>query len=217
MANAVLNDAAASEIALWPTLSRGVPRVLLSSFGPILGYTAGSSLGGPPLGIAMATAASLSLWTWERRAGRPGLIARFALGLVLVQVTLSLVFRDPALYFAPKAVADICVGLVFYGSCFTRLPLATIFARELLAARTTAYERPALRGTFIHITCAWGSFYTLRGTVTLTALAASGPAGYLLTKGVMDAVLIAPLAAGCLAYGLHRLRTLPATHEGAIA
>jgi hypothetical protein len=114
--------------------------------------------------------------------------------------------REPSLYFAPKAITDLCLGFAFFGSCYTRMPLAAIFARELLPLPADVYRGPAIRSPLIRITYAWSAFYTVRGAVTLTALHTRGPDAYVLAKGLFDSAVIAPLAVGSLAYGLRALR-----------
>jgi hypothetical protein len=196
-----------------PTASRllrlGVPRLVLSSLGPLGAYYAGSRLGGVLLGVLAATAVSLAVWAWERRAGRPGLLARFALALVLVQAAVGGLTASPFLFFAPKAVADIVEGLAYCVSCLTRWPLATIFGRELVQIPASAYGEPRVRRVFVRITLAWGAYFTLRGVVSLAVLAGSSTQTYLLVRALMDVPVVVPLLAGSLAYGVHRLRELP--------
>jgi hypothetical protein len=182
--------------------------LVLNGFGPVGSYYAGSQVGGVLGGIVAAAAVSLSLWAWERRAGRPGLLARLSLALVLIQVTLGLLTHSAFLYFAPKAAADIVEGLAFYGSCFTRWPLATIFGRELLELPRSFCSEPPVRRVFIRITVAWGTYFTLRGAVCLAILAGSTTETYLLVRALIDAPVVLPLVAGSVAYGVRRIRAL---------
>jgi hypothetical protein len=192
------------------TALRGAPRLLLNSLAPVAGYYVASRLEGVVAGVIAATAISLALWARERRAGRPGLVARLALGLVLVQATAGLLTQSAFLFFAPKAMADILEGLAHYVSCLTRWPLAAIFARELVTVPRATLGEPCVRRLLVRITLVWGTYFTLRGIVTLSVLALAGTETYLLVRALIDAPVVIPLAVASLAYGSRRIRALSA-------
>jgi intracellular septation protein A len=189
-------------------LRSSVPRLILNSLAPVGAYWAGSRLGGVLAGVALATAASTALWARERRAGRPGLLARIALAVVLVQAVAGALSNSPFLYFAPKAAVDILQGVACYVSCLTRWPLASIFARELVRLPRTVYDEPPVRRLFVGLTVVWATYFTLRGVVTMVVLATASTDTYLLVRALIDAPVVVPLVAVSLAYGLRQMRQL---------
>lgn len=194
---------------------RGLPRLLLNSLGPIAGYAAGSRLAGVLGGMLAATVVSLSLWAWERHAGRPGVLARLSLVLVLIQAGLGFLSHSAFLYFAPRSIVDLLQGLAHYVSCFTRRPLAAILGRELVTLPRSDFDKPPVRRLFVLLTVVWGTYFTLRGAITLVVLVAFSTEAYLLVRALLDAPLVVPLAAASLAYGTQRLRALTAVPDGA--
>jgi hypothetical protein len=189
-------------------LRRGVPRILLSSLGPLAGFWAGSRLGGLYAGIAFATAVSLAVYWWERRRGRPGLLARLSLAVIVLQVLLGGLGESAFLYFLPRIGVDVAEGLAHYASCLTRRPLAAVFARELVTVPHAVLQRPPARRLFVRITLVWGTYFTGRGLLTLVVLVSAGADAYLLVRALVDAPLVIPLLAASLTVALRRLPRL---------
>jgi intracellular septation protein A len=189
----------------WGVLRAGVPRIVLSSVAPIAGFYVGSRVAGVSGGIAVATLASLAVFVRERRGRRPGLIARVSLAVVVLQAVLGAVAGSAFLYFLPKALVDIAFGAAHFRSCLTRRPLASTLARELTPVPPALASQPHVQRLFVQITLAWGTYFTLRGVVTLTVLAMVSTDTFLLVRTLIDAPTVIPLIAVTLGVALRRL------------
>lgn len=205
--------ARARPVGAWPLLRTSVPRLLLNSVGPIGGFWLGDTLTGIAGGVLLATVASLGLFGWERRKGRPGRLARLSLAIVLLQVTAGLLAGSAVLYFLPSVSVDLVEGSAFGISCLTRLPLAGVLAAELLPLPPAASHPPALRQLFVRLSLVWGIYFTCRGAISLTVLLTASTHTYLLVRSLLDAPLVLLLAAGSVRYGIRRLGTIPPVAE----
>src|SRR3954469_23970815 len=88
----------AEPFAVGAVLRRSAPRILRDGIGPIVVFFIGWKLVGLVAGIALATAFAVLMYRRERRHGRPALVVRVALGLVLVRATVGLISGDAKVY-----------------------------------------------------------------------------------------------------------------------
>jgi hypothetical protein len=205
------SDAASGPPALPPIQTRqvvreGVPRLLLNSLGPVGAFLVGEHIAGVVGGILGASTVSLVLFAWERRKGRPGLLATMTLGLLFLQVTIGLLASSATLYFLPTVGLDLIEGIACYISCFTRLPLAVVLAGELLALPRSALGLPPVRRLFIRLTLVWGTYFTVRGLVCLVVILVFPTEVYILVRALLDTPIVIPLVAWSIGYGVTKLK-----------
>ena len=105
-------------------LRGSAPRIIRDGFGPIASFYVGWKLVGLLVGIAMATAFALVMYRHERRHGRPALVVRVALGLVLVQAFVGLISGNAKVYLGQEVAIDALLGMTVLGSVAIGRPLA---------------------------------------------------------------------------------------------
>jgi uncharacterized membrane protein len=198
-------------------LRSGVPRLLLSAVGPIAGYFVGEQLAGVAGGIVVATVVSLAVYARERRGGRPGLVARITLAVIVLQALLGALAGSAFMYFLPKVAVDLALGIAHYASCRARRPLASTFARELTTLPDALETEPRSRRLFVSITLVWGTYFMARGLVTLLVLATASTETFLLVRTLIDAPLVIALVAASIAVASRRLRAITADRARADA
>lgn len=186
-------------------LARAFPRLLANSLGPVGAFYVGDRLWGVVAGMVLASLASLGLFAWERRRGRPGMLARLSLAVVLLQATLGLGSRSAYAYFLPAVGLDLVEGVAFSLSALSRRPLAWFMAREILSLPPHLVLEPPVRKVFRRITLLWGGYFLGRGLVCFVVLSVAGTHSYLLTRVVLDLPGVLLLLSGSLVYGLGRL------------
>jgi intracellular septation protein A len=200
----------AEPFAVRAVLRRSAPRILRDGIGPIVAFFIGWKLIGLVAGIGFATAFAIVMYRRERRLGRPALVVRVALGLVLVRATVGLISGDAKVYLGQEVAIDALIGLTVLGSVVIGRPLGQAFAREV-------YPFPeALRGsdTFVRafrtVTLVWALYFLLRSAIRLTALLTLSVDGYLL----VDALSGAPFLVALLGWSiLHTARTFRRSAE----
>lgn len=190
-------------------LLRGFPRLLLNSLAPIGGFYLGDRLSGLIAGIVTASLASLGLFAWERRKGRPGVLARLSLVVVLLQAVVGLGSHSAFVYFLPSIAVDLAEGTAFCASALSRRPLAWHLAREILPLPQHLINQPDVRSMFSRVTLIWGGYFTLRGLACLSVLSLSDTSTYLVTRVLLDLPVVIPLLGGSLTFVLARLDRTP--------
>jgi intracellular septation protein A len=186
-------------------LWRIVPRLVLNSAGPLVAFYLGSRAVGTVGGIVAATVTSLVLFGWERRQGRPGMLARLSLAVVVLQATAGLIAGSAALYFLPKVTVDLVQGVAFFLSCLTRRPLAGAIAGEFVTVPQRMLGEPAVRRVFVRLTLLWATYFTVRGLICLAVLVTASTQTFLLVRALIDAPVVIPLLAVSLRYGMRNL------------
>src|SRR5580765_1249927 len=124
------------------------PRFARDAFGPMLLFYAGWKLSGLVAGIALSTVASLVAYRWEQAHDRPGLMARLALGFILVQAAIGLAAQSAVVYLAQPVLINAIFGFAFVVSVLVRRPLAAMFAGEMYPFPEEVRQSDTFRRTF---------------------------------------------------------------------
>jgi Protein of unknown function (DUF3159) len=197
-------------------LLRGAPRLVLNSVGPIGAYALASHLTDVLGGVLAASVTSVALFLWERSQGRPGILARLSLAVVLLQVVMGLIGRSPVLYFLPSVGVDLVEGAILLVSCLTRFPLFAAISREILPLPKDFTRDPAGRRLFVGLTFVWACYFLIRGAISLSVLLLAPTSTYLLVRVVLDAPLVIALAALSLRYAMPRIRLILAAQRASV-
>lgn len=167
------------EISTRAILLGSGPRFARDAFGPMLLFYAGWKISGLVLGIALSTVASLVAYRWEQAHDRPGLMARLALGFVILQATIGLAAQSEVVYLAQPVLLNAVGGLAFVVSAIVRRPLAGLFAGEMYPFPDEVRQSDTFRRTFGAISLAWGVYMLARSAVRMA----------MLTNGSVDAFI----------------------------
>jgi hypothetical protein len=195
-----------AELDVTHILVRGVPRILVNSLGPLAAFAAGREVAGTVGAIVLASAVSLGLFGWERRKGRPGVLAWISLVVLLCGVVMGLVARSAVLYFLPTIAMDVVEGLACFVSCLTRMPLGRVLAGELVTLPSRVFELPEVRRAIVWVTVLWGGYFAARGVLCGWLVFFVGTDAYLVGRAIVDAPVVLPLVAVSAVYTLRRLR-----------
>jgi hypothetical protein len=193
-------------LAVRSILRRSAPRIVRDALGPLATFFVGWKLAGLVVGILCATAFALVMYRRERRRGRPAVIVRVALGLVLVRAVVGLITGDAKAYLGQDVVIDAALGLAVLGSVVIGRPLGELFAREVYPFPDPVRGSYTYRRTFRTITLAWGTYFLLRCAVRLTALILLSVDGYVLVAALSGAPFILALLAWSILYTTRRFR-----------
>jgi hypothetical protein len=193
-------------LAVRSILRRSAPRIVRDALGPLATFFVGWKLAGLVVGILCATAFALVMYRRERRRGRPAVIVRVALGLVLVRAVVGLITGDAKAYLGQDVVIDAALGLAVLGSVVIGRPLGELFAREVYPFPDPVRGSYTYRRTFHTITLAWGTYFLLRCAVRLTALILLSVDGYVLVAALSGAPFILALLAWSILYTTGRFR-----------
>ena len=87
-------------------IRRSAPRIVRDALGPIVAFFIGWKLIGLVAGIGFATAFAILLYRRERSHGRPALVVRVALVLVLIRATVGLISGDAKVYLGQESEAQ---------------------------------------------------------------------------------------------------------------
>jgi intracellular septation protein A len=176
-------------------LRGSAPRIVRDGVGPIASFYVGWKLVGLLVGIVLATAFALLMYRHERRHGRPALVVRVALGLVLVQATVGLISGNAKVYLGQEVVIDALLGFTVLGSVAIGRPLANAFGREVYAFPDEVRSSATYARTFRRITLVWGVYFLVRSALRLLAILTLSVDGYVLVAAVSGApTLVAVLA-----------------------
>lgn len=134
------------------------PRLARDAMGPMLVFYLGWRLAGLVAGIVAATAVSLLALRHEHRQGRRGLMARIALGFVVLQAVVGLVTGSERLYLAQPVLVTGGYGLAFLGSVLVRRPLSAAFAEEMYPFPDEVRRSITYRRAFGRISLVWGVY-----------------------------------------------------------
>lgn len=197
-------------LAVGAILKRSAPRVVRDGLSPIASFFVGWKLAGLAVGIGFATALALLLYRRERRLGRPAIIVRVALGLVLLRAIVGLISGNTTLYLGQEVIIDLALGLTVLGSLFVKRPLAEVFAQEVYPFPAQVRDSETLQRTFRTITFVWGAYFLARSAVRLVAILTLSTEQYLLVAALSDA----PFLIGLLAWSIfHTTRSFRRSDE----
>jgi intracellular septation protein A len=196
----------AEPLAVGSILRRSAPRVVRDGLGPIASFFVGWKLAGLAVGIGFAAVLALVLYRRERRLGRPAIIVRVALGLVLLRAVVGLISGNTTLYLGQEVIIDLAIGLTVLGSLVIKRPLAQIFAQEIYSFPSQVYDSETLRRTFRLITFVWGAYFLARSVVRLAAILTLSTEQYLLVAAISDGPFLVGLLAWSIFYTTRRFR-----------
>jgi intracellular septation protein A len=185
------------------------PRVARDGFGPLLAFFVAWKLVGLLAGIAAAVITAALLFGYERRRGRPGMVVRLALGLVLIRAVVGLISGSASTYLAQEIAIDILLSSAFLGSLLARRPLTEFFATEIYPLPEAVRRHPVYRRTHRVITLAWGGYFLARAGVRLLAFVSLSSSGYVLVVALTDVPFLLALLAWSVWYAAHSLRREP--------
>ena len=168
------------------------PRLLRDALGPTLCFYVGWKVVGLWLGVALGTVFALAAYRYERRHGRPGMIARLVLGFVIVQAVVGLATDSAKAYLIQPTVLGGLNGLVWLGSVVISKPLAGVFAREVFPIPDEARRTAEFKSVFRLVSAIWGVFFIGFAAVQLAVLLTVGVDAYVGLR-VVDALGILAL------------------------
>ena len=196
----------AEPFAVGSVLRRSAPRIVRDALGPIAAFFIGWKLVGLVAGIGLATVFALALYRRERSHGRPALVVRVALGLVLVRAVVGLISGDAKVYLGQEVVLDALIGITVFSSVFVGRPLAQAFGREVYPFPEEVRSSTTYKRTFRTITLVWGAYFLLRSGVRLAALLTLSVDGYLLVDALSGAPILVTLLAWSVVYTARMFR-----------
>jgi hypothetical protein len=167
------------------------PRLARDALGPTLCFYLGWKTVGLWLGIVLGTVFAFSAYSYERRHGRPGMIARFVLGFVVLQAVVGLATGSAKAYLVQPTILGGINGLVWLGSVAIGRPLAGIFAREVFPMTDGQRQSEVVRSTFRTVTLIWGTYFVLFSCVQLAVLLSVGIDAYVGLRVADTALIIA--------------------------
>jgi uncharacterized membrane protein len=157
-------------------------------------------------GIAAAVATAALLFRYERSRGRPGMVVRLALGLVLIRAVVGLISGSASTYLAQEIAIDTLLSSAFLGSLLARRPLTEFFAAEVYPLPEALRQHPVYRRTQRIITLAWGLYFLTRAGVRLLAFLSLSSSGYVLVVAFSDVPFLLALLAWSVWYASRTLR-----------
>jgi intracellular septation protein A len=181
------------------------PRLLRDILGPTLSFYAGWKLTGNILpGVALGTTFSLAAYRYERRHGRPGMVARLVLAFVIVQAVVGLVTGSAEAYLVQPAILGTLNGTAWLVSVAMRKPLAAAFAGEIFPFDEETRGSDAYRATFSHISLVFGVFFIGFAALQLAVLLTIGVDAFVAVR-LLDAVCILFMIVWCVRYAVAEL------------
>jgi intracellular septation protein A len=176
-------------------IRRAAPRLLRDGFGPLAIFFAGWKLIGLTAGIGLAVVFGVAVFTHERRAGRPAMIVRVALVLVLLRGVVGLSSGSARVYLAMEIGIDTLIACLVLGLLANGRPLAAVFAREIYPLPAEMSESPTFTKAMARITAVWGFYFLARALVRLTALLTLTTDHYVLVSALSDAPFLVAILA----------------------
>jgi intracellular septation protein A len=181
------------------------PRLLRDILAPTLSFYAGWKLtGNVVVGIALGTVVALAAYRYERRRGRPGMIAQLALAFVVLQAVIGLATGSAEAYLMQPAILGAINGAIWLGSVAIGKPLAAVFATEVFPVDEETRKSDEFRSVFRHVSLVFGTFFLLFAGVQLVVLLAVGIDAYVGLR-VLDALFILGLIVYAVRYAVDRL------------
>jgi intracellular septation protein A len=176
------------------------PRLLRDILGPTLLFYAGWKISNNIfIGIGLGTAFALGAWQYERRHGRPGVIARFVLAIVVVQAVVGVATGSATAYLIQPAALGVINGIVWLGSVAIGKPLAGLFAHEVFPVDDEMRASPEFRAVFRHVSLLFGLFFLIFAAIQITVLLIVGVGAFVAVR-VADLVCTLGMVVYCLRY-----------------
>ena len=182
------------------------PRVVRDAIGPLLAFYAGWKLVGLVAGIVVATLVAMAIFVHERRSGRPGAIARMALGLVFIRAGVGLLSGSAKLYLAQDSVIDVLLGSGFLISVLLGRPVTALFAREIYPLPPEVLESETYLQVFRRITLAWVTYFFICAGVRLTVLLLASVDVYVVVSALTGAPFIVAMLVWSIRYSVRSFR-----------
>ncbi|MBV9284421.1 MAG: DUF3159 domain-containing protein [Acidimicrobiia bacterium] len=170
-AEGLLVDAAGLEPIDTKTILRaGGPRFAANAGFPILFFYLGWKVSGLLLGVVLATAVGVAAFLYERHKERPGMVARLALAIVIIQGAIGLAFGSAKVYLAQPVVVNLVLGLVFLVTTLRGKPFAGQFAEELYPFPPEVKESETFKRAFARVSVVWAVYFLVRSLIRLYML-----------------------------------------------
>jgi intracellular septation protein A len=182
------------------------PRFARDAFGPVLAFYVGWKVLGLVAGIAASTVLSLLAWRYERRRDRPGIMARVALAIVLVQAVIGLIADSAKVYLAQPVLVNAVFGGAFIVTTLMRRPLAGVFAGEMYPFPPEVRASRTFLRVFSRVSLAWGAYLLLRSAVRFVTLAETSVDAFVLVNFATGVPLTAGLMSWSVWYGVRGFR-----------
>ena len=154
-------------------LRQGGPRFAANAGFPVLFFYVGWKLSGLVLGVVLATAVGIGAYLYERHKERPGMVARLALGFVVIQGVIGLAFGSAKVYLAQPVVLNLGLGLVFLITTLRGKPFAGSFADELYAFPPEVKKSETFKRAFGRVSLVWAVYFLVRSVIRLYMLQGS--------------------------------------------
>ncbi|HVT22554.1 MAG TPA: hypothetical protein VHE57_14330 [Mycobacteriales bacterium] len=199
-------DLTAVEVPTGSSLLRSVgPRLMLDILAPPLAfYAAWKASDNLLVGVAVGTAASVVIYGYERRQGRPGLIAQVVLIFVLAAAIVGVVTDSATAYLVQPAALGAINGLLWLGSVAIDKPLAGTFAREVFPVPEEIQATDEYRSVFRLVSLWFGIFFVVAAAIQLAVLLIVGVGAFVAVR-VVDAVCILAMIVWSVRYITGRL------------
>ncbi|HWC38858.1 MAG TPA: VC0807 family protein [Acidimicrobiales bacterium] len=186
-------------------LSSG-PRFARDAFGPLLAFYAGWKAAGVVAGIVVATVFATAAWGYERRHGRPGMVARLSLSLVLIHALIGLGTHSATIYLAQPLVVSGALGIAFTISTMLGRPLAGVFATEMFPFSPEMRSSEEYRRVFGRVSLAWGAYLLLHAGFLLVVLLSWGVDVFVAVNVGTSAPMVTALLAWSIWYTVASFR-----------
>ncbi|HEY8740973.1 MAG TPA: VC0807 family protein [Candidatus Dormibacteraeota bacterium] len=182
-------------VSVGAILRESGPRLLRDSLGPITVFYAVYKLTHGALlpAVILAAAVAIAAFTWERRQGRAGILARLSLGFVVVQAAVGILSRNPILYFAQPVLIDTVLGLVFIGSVPLGRPIIGATARDAFPFPAEVVQSATFQRVFGRLSLTWGVYFLLRAALRLAVLRTGKIDSIVLINVLSDVPLVVSL------------------------
>ncbi|HVV75764.1 MAG TPA: hypothetical protein VHC43_06975 [Mycobacteriales bacterium] len=181
------------------------PRLMLDILAPPLAfYAAWKGSGNLLIGVGAGTAASVLIYAYERRKGRPGLIAQVVLIFVLAAAIVGIATDSATAYLVQPAVLGVVNGLLWLGSVAVGKPLAATFAREVFPVPEEIQATDDYRTVFRRVSVLFGLFFVVAAAIQLAVLLILGVGAFVAVR-VLDAMSILAMIVWSVRYITNRL------------
>lgn len=184
----------------WSLVRSVGPRLLRDILGPPIAFYGGwKATGNVFVGVGLGTAFAVTVYGFERRRGRPGMIARVVLAFILLQAIVGIATNSATAYLIQPAVLGVVNGMLWLGSVAIGRPLAGIFAREVFPVDDETRSSQEYHAVFRYVSLLFGIFFIVAAAVQLVVLLVVGVGAFLATR-VLDAVGVLAMATYCMRY-----------------
>lgn len=187
-------------------LGGAAPRLVRDAFGPLAIFFAGWKLIGLDAGIAMAALFGAAVFVHERRQGRPAMIVRLALLLVVIRAGVGLSSGSATVYLAQEIGIDLLLACAVLASLRGPRPFASWFAGDIFALPEEMRESDTFGSAMRTVTVVWGLYFLARGLVRLGALLALSTDRFALVIALTDAPFLIAILAWSVYYAVRAFR-----------